>query len=350
MTTLNNFWDKLSPRERNLAIAAATAVTLVTLFFCANKAYTRISELNENIESLEHNLLYYIALEARSGSVDRAYQVVAAEHSSEWSAAEIHDRLRREIYRLAQKDPQAAPGTVENLVEIPRLQTGVIKDSDLGYREYQLTIKVPPKDINSIMTFLVRLQASQQSLRIDGLELVRAPDGTQVGATIQVTRTIVDGVPASPEGGQPAPAAVTSLFDWDGAAVEPWQATNVNLSIVDAIGEYSPDGGTCLLAVPTGPGASASVPQTLQAGTTYELSVDIASSAPVILGLQDAETNAVFEGSRETASDGRLNRYSLLFTVPGDSGSVKLNAPYLVFTNPDVQVHIDDVILREALQ
>ena len=42
---------------------------------------------------------------AEEHGVEKAYDEVAAYHSSEWSQAEIYDQLRREVYRLAELVP-----------------------------------------------------------------------------------------------------------------------------------------------------------------------------------------------------------------------------------------------------
>jgi hypothetical protein len=201
---LNNYWQGLMPRERYYAMAAAGMIVLFIAFLTVRSARATMNRLDSSLARLQDNLGVYERLVAEREAVEAQFSRVAAQHSSKWTEPEILDRLRQEIYRLAQKEPPAldergvplsSTSTSGHLVEIPALGQGRLNEGQEGYREYSITFTVPPAPLENMMAFLQRLQNSPQSLRIDGLELVRPHHETSVSAIVDLTRIIVDGMP-----------------------------------------------------------------------------------------------------------------------------------------------------------
>jgi len=76
-------------------------------------------------------------------------------------------------------------------VRIPTLQEGQLTQGE-GHREYQIRFQIPAAGLNYLLSFLQRIEESNQLLRIDNLDIGRPPDGTGVQALIQITRTVLD--------------------------------------------------------------------------------------------------------------------------------------------------------------
>jgi len=157
---MSSLWEHLSERERWLAIATAGVIGLALALLVGMRVIAYLRDLDRTVARLEQDIENYAEQDARGVSVGRAYAGVAAQHSSAWTEAEIHNRLRQEIYRLALEDPDGPPDSPNKLVEIPTLRQGALRDTGHGYREYQLSIKIPQTDIYSLVLFLIRLQAS----------------------------------------------------------------------------------------------------------------------------------------------------------------------------------------------
>ncbi len=345
---MSSFWEKLSVRERQLAIATAAVLVVAFAFFSSYRAVIRILDLNNAIDRLESRLLACYERDARTVSVDRAYKDITTQHSSSWTEAEIHNRLRDEIYRLQLEDPEAAPEKTKKLVEIPSLRQGLLKDSGAGYREYQLTIKIPSTDIYSLLIFLSRLQLSQQALRIDGLEIARPPESPLVMANIVVTRTVVDR--ASEEGAEqavpeqaPTGQAASSIFSWDGVRVEDWQGDKCSLSLASETGQ----GGSSLKAEAKEPDASCHMVHELEAGAAYELTLDATATAPALVQVARDADGSAFEGAQDLPGDGKTYLYRIDFTVDGDTGSkVKVRVPVVRIKEQGGVVQVGNVALN----
>jgi len=349
---LSSFWEKLSDRERRLAIATAAALVVSFAFLFSYRAVTRILDLNGAIDRLESRLLACYERDARTVSVDRAYKDIATQHSSSWTEAEIHNRLRDEIYRLQLENPEVAPEKTRKLVEIPSLRQGLLKDSGAGYREYQLTIKIPSTDIYSLLIFLCRLQQSQQALRIDGLEVARPPESPLVMANIVVTRTVVDRAPeegaeeAAPEQA-PTEQAASSIFSWGGVRVEDWQGDKCALSLASE----SAQGGSSLKAEAKEADASCHMVHELEAEATYELTLDATATAPALLQVARDADGSAFEGVQELPGDGKTYRYRIDFTVDGDTGSkVQVRVPVVRIKEQGGVVNVDNVGLNRRAE
>jgi len=342
---VNNLWSKLAPRERRLAVAVVLALVFLLVTTTAVRSVRGLNELDDLIDRLESDLRMYTELEARRVNVQQAYSVVAQQHSSEWTEAEIHNRLRQEIYRLARTNPDAPADTQqENLVEIPTLRQGVLRNSGQGYREYRLNVNIPLTNLPTLIEFLIRLQSSPQSLRIDGLEIARGPQFTAVSARLDVTRTVVDGV----KGGQEPPAP-QQAETWDGATIDLWKANGCDIALSPDMNGVAATGG-CLKAVATAPGGSFSMSVDLEEPGTYEVEVEAMATGPARLEVKNETTGQFSEGAADIAGDSLAYRYKLRFEVPAsdEGGPVRIAVPHVTVADAGTQVFIDLVTLRKV--
>ena len=348
---MSEYWGKLSERERRLALATVAVIVVAFALMMVFRAVTRIRELDHAIGRLEDAFMNYKRQEARGVSVDKAFAQVAAQHSSAWTEAEIHNRLREEIYRLQLEDPDAPPESGKKLVEIPTLRQGTLKDGGAGYREYQLSIKIPSSDVYSVIIFLMRLQQSQQTLRIDGLDIARAPESQLVSATINVTRTVVSGAPAA-EGETPvAQKQEPPLVDWDGSRMDDWRADGCEVAAAAEIGEMAASGGSCLKAQAQKAEASVFMVREVDGGATYELTTQVAATGKAQLRIVNDSDGKPLEGEQELTGDGQVYRYRMAFTAPGEAGSkLKLRVPAVTIPDAGTVVYVDNVTLRKVTE
>ncbi len=189
---------RISRRERRLAILAGIFLGLSLAYALLVHALESLAAMDAEIERLEEDLVHYTAQMQRLDEVEEAFQGVAAEHSSEWTQEEIHDRLRREIIRLSLLNAPPPGTAVEvstggpRLVSILQMPLGTLTRSEHGYREYAITFQTRPSTIRNIAQFLARLHKSPQVLRVEALELTRAHYSTAVTARITVVRIVID--------------------------------------------------------------------------------------------------------------------------------------------------------------
>ena len=342
---MNNLWSKLAPRERRLAVGVVIALLFLLVTTTAVRSVRSLNELDDLIDRLESDLRMYTELEARRVNVQQAYSVVAQQHSSEWTGAEIHNRLRQEIYRLARMNPDAPADTQqENLVEIPTLRQGVLRNSGQGYREYRLNVNIPLTNLPSLVEFLIRLQSSPQSLRIDGLEIARAPQFTAVSARLDVTRTVVDGVE-----GEQEPSAPQQAETWDGATIDLWKAQSCDIALSPDMNGVAATGG-CLKAVATAAGGSFSMSVDLDEPGTYEVDLDAMATGPARLQAKNETTGQFFDGGAEIAGNRLAYRYKLRFQIAGsgEAEPTRVAVPHVTVADAGTQVFVDLVTLRKV--
>jgi hypothetical protein len=351
----------MSGRERRLAGGVGLAAIVGLVYVILIQALGYLGALDEKIRAIEEDLLDAGHNAARSETMDALFSEIAAQHSSDWTQEEVHDRLRQEIYRLAQQIPPPPGSTAPAgpaLVQIPSLPQGRLEDSGAGYREYKIAFSIQPADIGSILQFLARLQQSPQVLRMDGLELTRLPETGILTAAIEVTRTVVDS--PSTEPAQPAPsvgagqggnlARNPSFEQWDApqGRFPEWNGHGVGLAQSD---ELASDGAACLSAHALSAAAAIYQRHELSAGATYDLTLDAAASGPATLGIMREGQNLVFEGARKLASSGSMYRYELSFTVPDDGPAAPiLYVPYLTLEQPNSRVYLDNVVLGKRAE
>ncbi|MBI4560132.1 MAG: hypothetical protein HY706_21265 [Candidatus Hydrogenedentes bacterium] len=362
---MNNWWKKLSSRERNLAFATLVVAIASVLYFAVSWAWDTVRDLDARIDRLQQDVLNSVYEAALRYSVETAYVEIAAQHSSKWTQEEIHDRLRQEIYRLAQKNPphpgskEALAGTTNPqwLLEIRSLGEGKLEDSGRGYREYKIGFKTLPTDIQSVILYLSRLQQSPQLLRIDNLEIVRpVPETPGVIATIEVTRTVVDsaieGVSETPTI-SPILAGAGNLSrnpgfeEWDRlqGKFPQWDSASCRL-LEDT--EHATEGSACVRVETAGDGAAFYQQQELVAGNVYELTMDITASAPMRLAVMNDREKAILPETQDIVGDGLPRQYYCELRVPGTPGTkASLRVPCIIMSQQGSVAYVDNVLLME---
>lgn len=348
-------YGRMSRREQSLALAVAG---LLGLFACATLVqgtYGYVKELDNAIDRLQEDIVNYKYSIAHRQEVDALYARVAKQHSSEWSEAEIHDRLRQEIYRLAQLNP---PQLDENgipvristeggaLVDIPTLRQGVLMDSGGEFREYQLGFRVEQGNFEDVLAFIERLQNSPQSLRIDDLVISGSPTGLEVSARMNITRTVVSG-----EDEEVANTGSDALWsqnrDTSPLTPEAWTASQCKLAANE---EFAFHDEPALEAVANAPGSAAYFLRDVESGFSYDMYIEVSAFGACKLGIADTSGVAMFDTPYELPDDGKPYRYHLRFTVPGDiGGSQKLRTPALLFDTADSRAVVSRLIIKKAM-
>jgi len=338
------------------------AVGIVVLggFVMKSRAQENLENLDRRISSLEEQVRLNAELVARSESVDRFYSKIAEQHSVLWTDEEIHDRLRREIYRLAMQDyyPPGSdvviPDDAPRLVHIKSLRAGYLLDGD-GYREYQLSFKPLPTDLKSLITFLARLQTSPQTLRIDALDISRPPTRKEVSATIAVTRTVVDAGEGAAEAGDEAGAEgalAPNLVENGGFEVwnpvtegfDGWQAEGVALA-QDV--DHAREGDYCMKAVLNADTGAIYQECTVEAGKTYQVAADISAEGDVSVAPFTVDGAPLARLEPAAIEENGAVRYRWLVTVPGEAGQMAaLRAPILELAGAGTTVYVDNVSVR----
>lgn len=197
--------DKLTARERRLFGITVSVVLFAVAAWGVRAALANLRELDERIAGLEFELDTLQQQFVQRGAVDAAYNAVVSEHSSNLTTSEIHDHLRRAIYALSQvtfPPRDGKPARTVQLVQIPTIDKGELKQ-DEGHREYRIRIDIPSASLNLLLTFIGRIETSDQLLRIDRLDIGRIPGTQTVHASMDITRTVLDDPSASsgPAGG-----------------------------------------------------------------------------------------------------------------------------------------------------
>lgn len=355
---MNRYWDRLSLRERTLALVTGCVVVASLCFGVVYRALGVLGDLESRIGQLEQELVNLAEQDAQGANVERAFAEVAAEHSSGWTEQEIHDRLRQEIYRLALKSPPAPDAKTsrrvlskdEYMVQIPRLREGVLKEKGEGYREYQIQLRIPGTKIENVLTFVERLQLSRQLLRIDALELARSPQGDYVAATMEITRTVVDRAP-----GELKVAAyrrnlcVNPSFErWDEEEnrFPSWMSEGCEVSRVS---EHATTGDWAMRAFTrTGEGRVYQVRE-LEGGRLYALVMDVAARSPVRLSVFDGQEKVPYGEGQLAVGDGKPYRYEFRFRTPGSFGERRIVlTPLVELPKVGDEVFIDNVRLTKV--
>jgi hypothetical protein len=195
---MNKYWENLNPRERNLLLITAAVVSIAVLGYSGIQGKNRIARLDGQISTLEQDVLSLNQLLLQKDIVDNTFKTVVSEHSTNSSVEEIHDSLRREIFRLALARPeipaleQPVNPNLKYLVQIPRLQEGQLKEEGEGYREYQISLRIPAGTLLNVLMFMRRLEESSMLLSIDSFEITRHPSKVMVSVSLEVTRTVLD--------------------------------------------------------------------------------------------------------------------------------------------------------------
>ncbi|MBX7256366.1 MAG: hypothetical protein K1Y02_08380 [Candidatus Hydrogenedentes bacterium] len=354
------FIRKLSPSERRLAVLAAVLLAGAVLVVGTIRAIDSIAAMDETIADLQQDLLYYKQQTVQAEAVDKAYQAIATQHSSQWTQEEIHDRLWREIRRLTQKNlpkpgEEAPPMQANNLlVDIRNMEKGTLDNSGEGYRKYTVAFRTEDAPIQNLAQFLERLQQSDQALRVDSLEISRQPATTAVGAKFTVTRTIIgDATTSPPVVEAPAPVSKVNLVrnpsfeNWDSQTSMPTDWTADGCTMIQSQ-QYMTEGQSSVRVTAEKDGASLYQIQNLVAGNTYELSLDLQAQAPATITV--ANNDGAPLGKGETAkADSGVYTYRFFITVPGEPGAtVPIRAPFIVLEAKTSVVTVDNVSLMQT--
>lgn len=323
-------WERMSTRERVLAGAVGLCVVVFVVTFAARTALTNISELDARIDGLQQRIIEYKFQIAQRQIVEAEYEKVAAQHSSEWTEAEISDRMSAEIRRLSLKFPpplnaEGKPVVTQNehgyLVDVPGLNEGVLTMGE-GYREYTTKVNLPPDNLGDVLTYLERLQNSPQSLRIDELELNRAPMGTPVTARITITRTVVDRDSAM-----------------DDVEVHPEPVTETGAWVAEGCTLSGKEDGPAVTATADRDGALIYHEVDLPAGAVYECQLVAATKGAAWLAMTDDEGDSMLEGAFSFLDDGEPQRYKVQFVAPGRKGTrTRMRLPMITMVNAGEQV------------
>ena len=353
---MSEYWNKLSSRERRLALGTAALIGAGVVLLTVQRVVTGLGDLDSRIAMLEQELVNLYEAEARSASIEEAYRAVAAEHSSSWTKEEIFDRLRQEVYRLALRRPaDAAEAEVtanrgSYMVNIPVLREGVLKEEGDGYREYQVSFNLEPAPIGSVLEYLKRLQSSDQMLRVDRVEIGRGVRDTLVTTRLDVTRTVVDSLL---EGEEAAAARQRVLpgqresfeFEVRDNTIPYWLSEGVELERDE---EHATHGRFSLAVTSVEGEGSIYQVQELEGGASYKLILDVASSDPVTISIEDANA-PLAGGTREVKADGKTYRYEFRFDVPGNASQrLNLKAPVVAFDRSGGRLFVDNVMLSKV--
>jgi hypothetical protein len=344
-------WERLSQREQMLAIATAAALVIFGVFLVWQRTQARLDELDSKIGRLEDELVTNTLTLQHREVIEQEYAAIAAQHSSAWTEAEIHDRLRQEIYRLAQNTPAALdkngipiPGTpnIGNLVEIPSMGKGQMAEGGTGYREYRINLRIPPTELRNIIQFLERLHNSPQSLRIDALDLNRSPEQELVAASIDISRIVADGASLTvPDTSAALPGGLGRV----NLNADAWKAENASVQNAPSQSIH----GEVAIQMMAG-SAEVYMLHSLPGGADYEMIANISSSSPdVMVGVGKGEDGTPFGPMQPVAGDGQVNRYQIPFSLPEGSAPVALQSPLIQSTSTTgAIVQVTGLLLQAA--
>ncbi|MCH7910744.1 MAG: hypothetical protein IIB38_14155 [Candidatus Hydrogenedentes bacterium] len=349
------FWDGLNLRERTLAATVVALAALFSSFVVAQRGMRQLHEAEARIDLLEQELVILHEHLAQSALVEEAFRAVAVDHSTRLTKPEIHDHLRREIYRLAQRRPPE-PGTPvlatgrdssDALVHIPVLREGIMSEEGDGYREYQIAFRIPSATIENIVLFMERIRTSDQLLRVDALELARAPHGRNLSAMLEVTRTVLER-PADEDGAEALGNLIRNgsfeVWDHDSDAPQSWTVKGCTVRQTRTGGSV----GDVALNVVTKRGKGALFQsRILNTNTEYLLTLDITSDSDADLGVANARQVSL--GEQRVIGDGRPYRYALRFHLSGPDGSRRrVLVPYLSINDAGASLTVDNVRLERV--
>lgn len=338
---LGEYWARLSARERRLAIIVVTLVVLAGALISARRALDRIQDLDQQIMMLEDGLVSSAQQIKVREAVEAEYQKVAWQHSSAWTEAEILDRLRNEIFRLAQNMPsplneEGIAEQVENesgyLIGRPQLGEGSLEEDEEGYREYRIRVRIQDEPFPNFVNYIERLQMSPQSLRIDALEMTRRVLDNHVTATLEITRIIVD----------------RHETPWTKVAqgLDAWVNRGCQISRGPAVGAEADE---AVVLEPAGPQGAAYLEVEVEAGASYELQFTAKAAGEAVVQVYDSGAGANLEGDLPLVSDGRFHRYYVRFTVGPSGRSTGIRVPLVMLKGPDTRVYLAGVSLRRRM-
>mgnify|MGYP005843940495 CR=1 FL=1 len=344
-------WLRLTLRERAMSVAVLALLVIMVALMTYRGAMDRLDAMDRTIDRLQQDIVNYHYQMARRQSVEAQYNRVAAQHSSRWSEAEIHDRLRAEIYRLAQKIPPPlgddgipvrTTGEEGRLVDIPALQQGMLLEGGEGYREYRISLRLPHTELMPLVAFLQRLQESPQALRIDSLDISREPMRTATAARIDITRTVADAATETPASERDA-----ATPDWEQLGLADWQTEGAVLRRVrDAAAR---DSAPILMVRAEAERGAAYRIMPIRPGASYDIYLDLQVTGEVRAAVADETGGMLLADPILLESGGELSRYHIQFSAPAwPAREVRMRAPALLLEGPDAAVTIHRMVLRRA--
>lgn len=352
---MKNPLANLSARERRLALIVVALLVAGTAYLGILRASDHLALLDAGIESLEQELLHLERLAQRADTVNEAFEEIAEQHSSQWSQAEIHDRLVQEITRLAARDVpppgEVPPKDAEKLVSIPSWPSGVLADGGEDYRTYRIELRCQPGRIEDVALFLSRLQQSSQALRLEQVELARPAQSGQVQATVTVARTIIDdeGAGSRGDGGNgEAQPAVADLMrnggfeEWQEGLPAQWEAEGLT---AEPETDVFTEGQRGLCARLEGAWGQLWQEHEAEGRQRFRLELDVRCKGSAKLGVCVAGGKGYLGRPVEVRSDGRFHRYRLLVRLPGTEGVVTFQAPHIVLEEGSDYLQVDNVSL-----
>lgn len=339
-------WQRRTAREQILALAVLGLLILLFLFAGANQALSILGRMDRDIERLSTDIINYQYQIARRDSIDARFTQVATQHSSAWTESQIRDRLRLEIYRLANRippglDSDGIPLSANSeggaLVSIPKLGQGRLEDGGDGYREYQISVQIPPAPVENLLAYLERLQSSPQSLRLDRVDLRRDPAQSMLRASLDITRIVVDTPFFSSSVPEQAPLPESEEIFLTPAE---WQHSGCDI--------HRRADGTLSLAAREANGR-ATLHRSLPSGVTYDLKLTILTegTARIAVASEEADFTGDAMGPIETGGEWMVHRTR--FTVPEHPlGQVNVQVPTITFDDDHSRLRLRQMTLVEV--
>ena len=344
--SLADLWDQRSPREQRLGLATGLLCLALLVLFGIQQARFTLNTLDRDIARLSNDLVNYHFQIARRQSVEARFARVASQHSSAWTESEIRDRLRQEIYRLANRIP---PGLDENgiplsttaeggaLVTIPRLGQGHLEDGDQGYREYRISVHIPPAPVNDMIAYLERLQRSPQSLRIDRIDMRRDASGNAVRADVDISRIVVDTDAPDLTASTIADGSTLSVLEAD---ITAWQSEGCTIAL---------SGASSIRLEAQSPSARAWIQHTLPTNSTYDAEITLRSTGAAQVSVAFEGMEAQSENIVTVNENEGTQRIYFRFTTPAGSGDQSIvNLPAIQINGLSTKVRVDRIALREV--
>ena len=336
----SDLWARLNERERRLAMIVGAVTVLAAVLWGIRGTLDTLDELDRQITLAEDSLVSNAQQMKVREAVEVAYDQVAWQHSSAWTAAEILDRLRNEIYRLTYVEPsplneQGVAEKVENdsgqFIRRPFLGEGSLEEEEEGYREYKIRVRIENERFKDFVDYLERLQMSPQSLRIDGLDMIRNYFTDKVTASIDISRIIVGRVDETWESVPQGAGQWVGL----GCAVEP--------------GPPLQGGGDQSVAIsPAGPKGAAYLEIPVEGAGTYDVRFTARAQGNAVVQAYDTGAGANLEGEVPLRDDGEFHIYQLRFTL-GSGITQSVRIPFISMDGSQSKVLVGDVGLRRKV-
>ncbi len=354
-----SIWEKISVREQRLALLTLAVIILMLVVTLYKRAVVTLDDMDMAIARMEDDLVSYTNQIAHRELVESQYAKIAAQHSSQWTEAEIHDRLRQEIYRLASRTladldengiPLESANEQGNLVEGISLGKGNMAEGGRGYREYRINVRIPPAPLEDLLQYLENLQESPQSLRLDAVELTRLADKNFVGASVDITRIVADGASEKGASGggdsgdsggsdtEEAPLRLGRIRLQAGA----WQSDHAQLSDAESESAHG-----AIEVVADSDNASLFFSAILTGGD-YELIIEAAAAEGIAqLAVVMEADDTVLSNVETVEGDGNLKRYQIQFTVAGTEDElVHVKCPLIRLSEKGTTLHVANLLIR----